>query len=53
MEPVHLSWSSMYFKMNLYKYLNKYPVVKKSTLSSNYFKNNLKLVKQVWKMYIY
>ena len=30
------------------KFLNKRLVVKKSALSSNYFKNNFKLIKKVW-----
>ena len=35
-ELVFLSLSIFYFRINLYKFLRKHPVVKKSTLSSSY-----------------
>ena len=44
---VLLSRSIFYFKMNLYKFWSKHPVVKKSILSSNYIKNDFKLTKKV------
>lgn len=34
------------FLINLHTFLNKYQVVKKSTLFSNYFKSNFKLMKK-------
>ena len=33
------SRSTVYFKILLYKFLKKYPLLKKSTLKSCYFKN--------------
>ena len=40
-ETLNQSKSTIYFSINLPKFLKKYPVLKKSTLSSNYFKNIL------------
>ena len=37
------------FKTGLYKFLQKYPALKSSTLSSHYFKNNFKEIKTVCK----
>ena len=31
-----------YLKISLYKFLNKHPALRKSTLSSSYFRNNFK-----------
>ena len=39
----------MYFKISLYKFLCKFPVLKKSTLTSSYFNSNFKLIKKVGK----
>ena len=38
-----------YFKISLYKFLKKYPLLKTSTLQSSYFKNNFKAIKVVCK----
>ena len=46
---VGLSWSNIYFKISLYKFLSKFPLFKNSTLASSYFKNNFKLIKKVCK----
>ena len=46
---VGLSWSNIYFKIRLHKILVKFPLLKKSTLTSNYFKSNFKLIKKVSK----
>ena len=40
---------SIYFKISLYKFLEKYPLLETSTLQSSYFKNNFKAIKVVWK----
>lgn len=41
-ELVGLSKLSAYFKINLHKFISKHLVLGRSTLSSHYFKNNLK-----------
>ena len=46
---IGLSRLSIYFKIWLYKVLKKFPALKKSTLSSHYGRNNLKLIKNVCK----
>lgn len=46
-ETAGLSHSNIYFKINLYKLLTKYPVLKKSSLSSHYLKNNFNGTKEV------
>ena len=46
-ETVGLRRSTFYFKMNLYKFLRKYLLVKKFILLIHYFKNNYKLIKSV------
>ena len=46
---VGLSRSNIYFKMRLFKFLCKFPVLKYSTLTPSYFKNNLKQIKKVCK----
>ena len=43
---VGLSRSNIYFKMPLFKFLWKFPLLKNSTLTSNYFKSNLKQTKK-------
>ena len=43
---VGLSRSNIYFKMRLFKFLCKFPVLKNSTLTSSYFKSNMKLIKK-------
>ena len=46
---VGLSRSNIYFKISLYKFLRKFPVLINSTHTSSYFKNNFKLIKNVCK----
>ena len=46
---VGLIRSNIYFKMQLFKFLNKFPVLKNSTLTPSYFKSNLKQIKEVCK----
>ena len=46
---VGLSPPNIYFKIRLYKFLCKSPVLKNSSLTSSYFKNNFKLIKKVCK----
>lgn len=46
-DTVVLSYSTICFKMSLYKFLSKHPVVKNITVSSNYFKNNLRILMKV------
>ena len=41
--------STIFFKILLYKFLKKYPLPKKSTVQSGYFKNNFKAIKVVCK----
>ena len=48
-DNVGQSRSTIYFKISLYKFLKKYPLLKKSTLRSSYFKNNFKAIKVVCK----
>ena len=38
-DRVGLSQSNIYFKIGLYKFLRKFPILKKSTLTSSYFKS--------------
>ena len=45
-DRVRLSRSNIYIKISLYKVLKKFPLLKNSTLASNYFKNNFKLIKK-------
>ena len=44
---VGLSRSNIYFKKPLHKFLCKYTVLKKSILTSGFFKSNFKLIKKV------
>ena len=46
-EIVGLSRSTVCFKTGLYKYFKKFPALKNSRLSSQYFRNNFKLIKTV------
>ena len=48
-DNVGQSKSMIYFKIPLYKFLEKYPLLETSTLQSSYFKNNFKAIKVVWK----
>ena len=41
--------SAVYFKIELYKVLKRYPTIKKSSLSSNYFRKNFNIIKAVCK----
>ena len=43
---VDLSRSKIYFKIRLFKFLCKFPVLKNSTLAPSYFKSNLKQMKK-------
>ena len=43
---VGLSKSYICFKMRLFKFLCKFPVLKNSTLTPSYFKSNMKLIKK-------
>ena len=43
---VGLNRSNIYFKMRLFKFLCKFPVLKNSTLTPSYFKSNMKLIKK-------
>ena len=43
---VDLSRSKIYFKIRLFKFLCKFPVLKSSTLTPSYFKSNLKQMKK-------
>ena len=45
-ENIRLSRSTVYFKIGIYKFLKKFPVLKNSTLSAHYFKNHFKLCKK-------
>ena len=46
---VGLSRSNIFFKIDLYEFLCKFPVLKNLTLTSSYFKSNFKLIKKVCK----
>ena len=48
-ENVELSWSTIYFKIVLYKFWKKCPALKNATLSSHYFRNNFRIIKRVYK----
>ena len=48
-DRVGLSRFNIYFKIGLYKFLCKLPVLKNSTLIFSYFKGNFKLIKKVCK----
>ena len=44
-DKVGQSKLTIYFKVLLYKFLKKYPLLKISTLQSSYLKNNSKAIK--------
>ena len=46
---VGLGRSNIYFKMRLFKFLCKFPVLKNSALAPSYFKSNIKMTKNVCK----
>lgn len=46
---VELSSSRLYFKIGLDKFSKKFPTLKNSVLSSHYFKNYFKVIKNVCK----
>ena len=48
-EVVVLIESTLYFKINLYKFISKYPVLERLTLSSHYSQNNFRLINSVCK----
>ena len=41
--------SAIYFKISLYKFLKKYPLLERSTMRSSFFKNTFKAIKVVCK----
>ena len=41
-ENIRLSRSTVYFKIEIYKFFIKFPVLKNSTLSAHYFRNHFK-----------
>ena len=43
------SQSNIYFKINLHYFLCKFPILKKSTLTSSYLKSSFKLIRKVCK----
>ena len=45
-DRVRLSRSNIYIEISLYKVLKKFPLLKNSILTFNYFKNNFKLIKK-------
>ena len=48
-EVVVLIESTLYFKINLYKFISKYPVLERLTLSSHYSQNDFRLINSVCK----
>ena len=46
-DRVGLSQSNIYFKISLCNFLQKFLLLKNSTLKSSYFKTNFKLIKKV------
>ena len=44
-QTLNQSKSTINFKANLHEFFKKYPVLKKSSLFSNYFENNFKSIK--------
>ena len=46
---IRLSRSNIYFKMRLFKFLSKFPMLENSTLTLSYFKSNLKFMKKCGK----
>lgn len=42
----------VYFKIEPYKFLKKYPALESSTLSSRFSRNNFKVIKAVFKQYL-
>ena len=49
LQEIDISKLTVYFKVKLVKILEKYPKLKKSSLSLNFFKNYLKTIKEVFK----
>lgn len=50
-ENAEQSWSTVYYKIGLYKFLQKHPKLKNSMLPSIHFRNNFKSIKSVCKQY--
>ena len=44
----NISRSTMAFKISIVKFLNKYPKMKKSSLSLHFLKNNFKIIKEIY-----
>lgn len=44
----NLSRSAMVFEISIVKSLNKYPKIKKSSLSLQFLKSNFKIIKIIW-----
>ena len=49
-QNVGQSKSTICYKIRMYKFLKKYPVLKNSTLPSSYFQNLFKAIKIVFKI---
>ena len=49
LQEIKVSKSTAYFKVKLVKLLDKYPKIKSSSLSSNFFKDYAKTMKEVRK----
>ena len=49
MKQINVNKSNVYFKMRLINVLDKYPMLKRSSLSLNFFEDNLKTIKEICK----
>ena len=43
-----ISTSTLGFKISVVKFLNKYPKMKRSSLSLQFLKNNFKMIKEIY-----
>ena len=43
-----ISTSTLGFKISIVKFLNKYPKMKRSSLSLQFLKNNFKMIKEIY-----
>ena len=48
LNKVAISKSTMVFKISIAKFLNKYPKMKKFSLSLHFLKNNFKIIKEIF-----
>ena len=46
-KEVEISKSTILFKISIVKFVNKYPRMKKSSLSLHFLKNNFKIIKEI------